>query len=112
MNELKICIQEVVVKLPEDYIIIEKQKYEKYKAQADIGNYLTLTDVSKMLNVSIPWLKEKILYNPTFKKRLDINLNPQGFVKYPKNQGDKYLFLASKTKAFFEEYFKEIFEDM
>jgi len=38
----------------------------------------------------------------------DIEQNPKGFVKYPSAQGGKYLFLASKTKEYFEKNFREI----
>lgn len=51
---------------------------------------------------------ENILYQPDIRSKIDINLNKEGFVKYPKNQGGKYLFLASKTKTFFEQNFSDL----
>ncbi|HFI0168818.1 TPA: DUF771 domain-containing protein, partial [Streptococcus suis] len=44
------------------------------------------------------------------RKQIDIDQNPNGFVKYPPNRGGRYYFLASKTKKYFEEHFAEIFD--
>uniref|UniRef100_UPI00129075BF DUF771 domain-containing protein n=3 Tax=Streptococcus TaxID=1301 RepID=UPI00129075BF len=60
--------------------------------------------------VSRPWLLENVLYKPTIRKQIDIDQNPNGFVKYPQNRGGRYYFLASKTKKYFEEHFAEIFD--
>ncbi|WP_153059044.1 DUF771 domain-containing protein, partial [Streptococcus suis] len=50
------------------------------------------------------------LYKPTIRKQIDIDQNPNGFVKYPQNRGGRYYFLASKTRDFFERNFLEIFK--
>ncbi|HEL2685641.1 TPA: DUF771 domain-containing protein, partial [Streptococcus suis] len=44
------------------------------------------------------------------RKQIDIDQNPNGFVKYPQNRGGRYYFLASKTRDFFERNFLEIFK--
>ena len=81
------------------------------RKKATQGRYMTLNEVLELLSVSRPWFLENVLYKPTIRKQIDINLNKEGFVKYPKNQGGKYLFLASKTKAFFEQNFSELLKE-
>lgn len=55
---------------------------------------------------------ENVLYKPEIKAQIDIEKNPEGFVKYPNSQGGKYLFLASKTKEYFKSHFREIMIDV
>ena len=55
---------------------------------------------------------ENVLYKPEIKAQIDIEKNPEGFVKYPHSQGGKYLFLASKTKEYFKSHFREIMIDV
>ncbi len=69
---------------------------------------MSLSDVLQLLSVSRPWLLDNVLNNSKIRKEIDVELNPNGFVKYPENQGGRYFFLASKTKQWFEENFREI----
>ena len=69
---------------------------------------MSLSDVLQLLSVSRPWLLDNVLNNSKIRKEIDVELNPDGFVKYPENQGGRYFFLASKTKQWFEENFREI----
>lgn len=108
-TQLNITFPMVTVDIPEDKLIIDKEAYENLQKEAEQGRYLTLNDVLEMLSVSRPWLLDNVLYNPKFRSEIDIDRNPNGFVKYPKNQGERYYFLASKTRRYFEHHFKDIF---
>ncbi|MEX2785410.1 DUF771 domain-containing protein [Streptococcus sp. H49] len=108
MNKLIVNLENITVTLPEDKVIIEKAEYDELR-KADIkGRYMSLNDLLNQLSVSRPWLIENVLYKPEIKNQIDIAVNPKGFVKYPQTQGGKYLFLASKTKEFFETHFRDI----
>ncbi|MGT2751311.1 DUF771 domain-containing protein [Streptococcus orisasini] len=112
MEKLIVNLENVVIALPEDKVIIEKSEYEALKKRDTKGRYMSMTELLDLLSVSRPWLMENVLYKPEIKNQIDIEKNPQGFVKYPHSQGGKYLFLASKTKEFFESHFKEIMLDV
>lgn len=109
MDTLTITLKDITLQLPEDRIIVSKQDYQDLLYQTQKGRYLTFQDVLDLLQVSRPWLLDNILYNPKWKPLIDISQNKEGFVKYPTNQGGRYYFLASRTQAFFEENFSQIF---
>lgn len=111
ITQLKLDLNPITIQLPESHIIISKDDYNHLTKKASQGHYMTLNDVLEMLSVSRPWLLENVLYKTNIRSQIDINLNKEGFVKYPKNQGGKYLFLASKTKAFFEQNFSELLKE-
>ena len=94
--------------MPEDKIIVDKKEYDNLKHNSSQGRYMSLSDVLQLLSVSRPWLLDNVLYNPKIRREIDVELNPNGFVKYPENQGGRYFFLASKTKQWFEDNFREI----
>lgn len=109
LNKIQVDITNITVKLPEGYFICSEEEYNQLKKQASEGKYMTLNDVLELLSVSRPWLLENVLYKSTIRKQIDIDQNQNGFVKYPKNKGGRYFFLASKTKSYFETHFKDIF---
>lgn len=111
ITKFELKLNPITVQLPETHLIISKDDYDHLTKQATQGCYMTLNDVLEMLSVSRPWLLENVLYKPTIRSKIDIDKNKNGFVKYPKNQGGKYLFLASKTKAFFEQNFSELLKE-
>ncbi|SQF72176.1 Uncharacterized protein conserved in bacteria [Streptococcus sanguinis] len=109
MEEIKVDISDITIKLPDTYCIVSQHEYDELIKQSSKGRYLSLSDVLELLSVSRPWLLENVLYKPAIRSKIDIEQNPNGgFVKYPSNQGERYLFLASKTKDFFEKNFYEI----
>ncbi|MGM9884428.1 DUF771 domain-containing protein [Streptococcus hyointestinalis] len=110
MNTITVNLDNITIQLPESYLIISLEEYQNLKDQSDQGKYMTLNQVLDLLSVSRPWLLENVLYKPEIRKEIDISINQDGFVKYPENQGERYLFLASKTKAYFEEHFAHIFK--
>ena len=108
MNQLTLNLENIQVTLPDSLVVVNKEEYTTLQEKAAKGRYMTLKEVLELLSVSRPWLIEHVLYNPSWRQKLDIDLNSEGFVKYPKSQGGKYLFLASQTRDFFEQHFSEI----
>ena len=110
-DKILIKIDNLEVKLPATHIIVEKEEYLNLKAQTSDGKYMSLSEVLEMVSVSRPWLLENVLYRADIRSKVDIDKNKDGFVKYPQNQGGKYIFLASKTRAFFEQHFSELLKE-
>ena len=108
INKITVDLINVEIQLPEDKIIVDRKEYDNLKHNSSQGRYMSLSDVLQLLSVSRPWLLDNVLYNPKIRREIDVELNPNGFVKYPENQGGRYFFLASKTKQWFEENFREI----
>lgn len=108
INKITVDLINIEIQLPEDKIIVDRKEYDNLQHNSSQGRYMTLSDVLQLLSVSRPWLLDNVLYNPKIRKEIDVELNPDGFVKYPENQGGRYFFLASKTKQWFEENFREI----
>lgn len=108
-QKITVDLTNIAITLPETKVLVDKDDYERLKEKASEGQYMTLTDVLKLLSVSRPWFLDKVLYNPDIRSQIDIELNDNGFVKYPDNQGGRYYFLASKTRHYFEQHFKDIF---
>lgn len=109
-NKITVDLHNININLPNSKIIIDKDEYENLIRSTVKGQYLTMNDVLEMLSVSRPWLLENVLYKPRIRNKIDIDRNKNGFVKYPKNQGGRYFFLASRTREFFEKNFVEIFK--
>jgi len=92
---------------------IEQIQYVNHQAENSLSTLLDQMPVGVLkLDLSsgeVEWFNpyaELIL--TTEEGEIDVELNPNGFVKYPENQGGRYFFLASKTKQWFEENFREI----
>ena len=110
-DKILIKIENLEVNLPNTHIIVEKEEYLNMKKQASEGKYMSLSEVLEMVSVSRPWLLENVLYRADIRSKIDIDKNKDGFVKYPQNQGGRYIFLASKTRTFFEQYFSELLKE-
>ncbi|MGR5846795.1 DUF771 domain-containing protein [Streptococcus pneumoniae] len=108
INKITVDLINVEIQLPEDKIIVDRKEYDNLQHNSSQGRYMTLSDVLQLLSVSRPWLLDNVLYNPKIRREIDVELNLNGFVKYPENQGGRYFFLASKTKQWFEDNFREI----
>ena len=110
-DKILIKIDNLEVNLANTHIIVEKEEYLNMKKQVSEGKYMSLSEVLEMVSVSRPWLLENVLYRADIRSKVDIDKNKDGFVKYPQNQGGKYIFLASKTRAFFEQHFSELLKE-
>lgn len=98
----------LTIPIPEDQVLISKVELSELKDQATKGRYWTLKDVELHTGYKGPWLKDNILYQPKFRKILDVEYG--GFVYYPRASGEKWTFLASKMTEFLELYFGDIFK--
>ena len=110
-DKILIKIDNLEVNLPNTHIIVEKEEYLNMKKQVSEGKYMSLSEVLEMVSVSRPWLLENVLYRADIRSKVDIDKNKDGFVKYSQNQGGKYIFLASKTRDFFEQHFSELLKE-
>lgn len=110
MNKITIDLSDITIVLPETKIIIDRDEYERLKRESNKAIYLSLNQVLDMLSVSRPWLLDNVLHNPQIRAQIDIDTNPDGFVKYPSSKGGRYYFHAKKTRDYFERNFEEIFQ--
>lgn len=99
---------EAKIPVPEDYVIISKVEYEELLQSDSLGRWMTLKEVLDRINRKYDWFSQKVLKNPRYRNRIDISKSSKGFVYYPGEGNDKYLFLKSKTLEFLEENFGEI----
>lgn len=104
MQQLKVNVS---IPIPENMVLIEKVELEELKNDSLKGVFWTMKDLEKKTGRQATWLKENILYKSAFKQKLDAN--NKGFVYYPRSQGDKWAFQASKMAKFLEDNFYSIF---
>ena len=103
MQELEVSLS---IPIPANMVLISKVELKQLKDNALAGVYWTMKDLENRTGKKQTWLKENILYQPRFKKQLD--LEHGGFVYYPKNQGEKWTFHASKMADFLDKNFSKI----
>lgn len=105
MQQLKVNLS---IDIPDDHVLIKKVELEELKQESLSGVYWSMKDVSKRINKSDVWIKEKILYPTRFKRILDSENG--GFVYYPQSQGQTWSFQAKEMAKFLEKYFADIFK--
>lgn len=105
MQQLNVSL---TIPIPNEQVLISKVELEELKEQSLVGLYWNMKDVEERTGKKIDWLKENVLYQPRFKKILDVQTG--GFVYYPERKGEKWTFLATKMTKFLEENFYSIFE--
>lgn len=98
----------VEVPIPVDLVVIKREEYLELLDQAKEGQWWTLDDIISLLGFGRTKVINDILLNPRFKKEMDIEQNPDGFVVYPKGKGSPYMFLASRARKYFEANFATI----
>ena len=96
------------IPVPEDHVLIKKVELQELKKNKLKGQYWTMKDLEKRTNKSHLWLKENILYRPSFRKELDAQHG--GFVYYPESQGERWAFQAEKMAEFLSKNFSRIFK--
>lgn len=97
------------IPVPEDYVLIKKVELQELKNESLLGVYWSMKDLTKRINKSDRWIKDNILYQPRFKKRLDMKNG--GFVYYPESQGQTWSFQANKMADFLDKHFGEIYNN-
>lgn len=97
----------VVMEVPEDKVVITKAEYEQLKHDADVGTWWTTQDITDRYHHKMDWFKEKIFYQPKYKKLLSDEYG--GPVHYSSNDnGRHWSFEPNGFKIFMEKYFSEI----
>lgn len=99
---------EARIPVPDDCVIISKVEYEELRKADSVGQWMTLKEVLECTTRKYDWFTENVLKNPKYRNRIDVEKNSEGFVYYPGEGNDKYVFLRSKTLAFLEENFSSI----
>ncbi len=97
----------LLITIPETYIIIDKMDFEELKKAELLGVYWSMSDLENRMGRKKDWIKQHLLYNPHFKSKLDVTNG--GFVYYPNKKGEPWSFHASKMANFLDENFKLIF---
>lgn len=95
------------IPIPSDMIIISKVKYEELKNAQLYGVYWNMKDLENRTGKKHMWIKENILFQPRFKRMLDVKTG--GFVHYPQSSGQPWAFHAKRMADFLDTYFAEIF---
>lgn len=104
MQKLK---AEITIPIPEDFVLIPKEEFDRLREQELVGTWWSMKDLERRLNKKHEWIKENILYQPRFRKLLDVKNG--GFVYYPERQGQTWSFQASRMAEFLELHFADIF---
>ncbi len=95
------------IAIPADQVLINKIELEELREQTLTGVYWSMKDLEERINKKQVWIKENILFVPTFKEKLDSENG--GFVYYPKKQGETWSFQATRMAEFLEKNFYRIF---
>jgi len=96
------------IPIPDECVIISKVEYEELRKADNTGRWMTLQEVLERINRKYQWFNSTVLKNPRYRQLIDIEKNKDGFVYYPGDGRDTYLFLRSKTLSFLEENFSTI----
>ncbi|MFH5187150.1 DUF771 domain-containing protein [Paenibacillus sp. TAB 01] len=95
------------IPIPADSVLISKVEFEELKKQELTGIYWSMQDLEHRVSKGQVWIKENILFQPRFKKILDVEQG--GFVFYPKAKGQNWSFHAARMADFLDKRFKDIF---
>lgn len=96
-------IVEAKITIPDEYVLIERVELEKLIEKDLLGRLWTMKDLENRTGHRADWIKEKILYVPTLRKKLD-SANG-GFVFYPKSKGQPWNFHAAKMADFLDKHY-------
>lgn len=100
MQQIKVTS---IVTIPEDYVLIERVEYVKLQEEKLLGRLWTMKDLEERTGHRADWIKEKILYVPSLKKKLDAENG--GFVYYPKTKGQPWNFHAARMADFLDKHY-------
>lgn len=96
------------IPIPSNMVLTTRTHYDELKDEQLHGVYWSMKGLEDRTGKKQAWLKENILYQPRFKKILDVNNG--GFVYYPQAQGQPWSFHAKKMADFLDNYFADIFK--
>jgi phage pi2 protein 07 len=100
---------QLTIPIPADSVLIQKTELEELKRQQLLGVYWTMQDLEQRVGRKADWIKEHILYQPRFRKMLDVESG--GFVYYPKGKGQAWAFQAAGMSQFLDKRFSDIFKE-
>ncbi|UQZ87287.1 hypothetical protein SK3146_06584 [Paenibacillus konkukensis] len=98
---------QLTIPIPAESVLISRVELEELRKQELLGIYWSMQDLERRVNKGQVWIKENILYQPRFKKILDVEQG--GFVFYPKSRGQNWSFHAAKMAEFLDKRFADIF---
>ncbi|HEN7252116.1 TPA: DUF771 domain-containing protein [Streptococcus agalactiae] len=98
----------VSVPVPDDVVIISKEEYLNLLSDNEQGKWWDIDNLQELLGIGRSKLINDILLNPDIKKEVDLSINPNGFIVYPKGKGSRYKILATKAIKYFEDNFGSI----
>jgi len=107
MRQLQYLKAEITIPIPADHVLVSKVEIEELQQQTLLGVYWNMKDLERRVGKKQDWIKENILFQPRFRKMLDVENG--GFVFYPQNKGQNWSFQASKMADFLEKHFADIF---
>ena len=91
------------IPIPDDHILIHRVELEKLEQETLQGKLWTMKDLEERTGHRADWIKEKILYVPALRKKLDVEHG--GFVFYPKSKGQPWNFHAAKMADFLDKHY-------
>lgn len=107
VSQLQQLKAEITIPIPADHVLVSKVEFEELQKQTLSGVYWGMKDLERRGGKKQDWIKENILFQPRFRKMLDVENG--GFVFYPQSKGQNWSFQASKMAEFLEKHFADIF---
>lgn len=98
---------ELTIEIPKELVLIRKTDLEQLKKEKMKGVYWGMSDLERHISKKSSWIKRNILLRDEFKQILDVKND--GFVYYPKTQGERWAFHAKRMINFLEDNFSTIF---
>lgn len=108
MSEQQLSVN-LTIPIPSDSVLITKVELEELKRDQLKGVYWNMKDLEQRTGKKSEWLKENILYRPSFRGLLDSEKG--GFVYYPKSKGQTWSFHAVRMADFLDKNFSSIFSN-
>lgn len=105
MQQLEVSL---TIPIPADSVLISKVQLEEFKRQELTGVYWSMKDLEERTSRGQIWLKENVLFNPKFKRKLDSTHG--GCVYYPQARGQNWSFHAPRMAEFLDKNFHRIFK--
>lgn len=98
----------IEVKIPDDQLVVNKVEYESLQDQSLVGKIWKLDDLRAWLgNKDVKWVKEFILYRPSFQAELE-RMDNENFIHISKGRGDKWWFKASVMSEWIDNHWGQI----
>lgn len=97
----------ITIPIPDGQVLISEVRLRELERNEFKGVFWSMKDLEQRIGRKRDWIKENILYQPRYKKKLDVANG--GFVFYP-DRGQEWAFKASEMTDFLEKNFADIFK--